>query len=219
MQADICWGVFYGPMTVVKSIAKKLKKHPMLYLDVEQFSLWEAKNLYSLTSDNPATRSSEEEIFLKRIYQDRDLNKLTEKDLREWFTIKIMGPSIIKTTMPKDQVREFAVYMTSGDDWLCDEKTGNRVMTLAQAESLIDSIFDEELVLMQVVRTVPARKSIETRVREAKEQLNTAMEDVQKIILRNDEASIAFMTHLAATLKDLKDKDANKKNVSHRDGS
>lgn len=122
MKPDICWAQVYGPMTVVTKIAKKLKKHPMLYLDVEQFSLWEAKNLFSLTSENPATRGSEEQIFLNRIYQDRDWMKLTEKELREWFTIKIMGPANLRTSMPREQVREFAVYMVSGDDWLADPR-------------------------------------------------------------------------------------------------
>lgn len=214
MKPDICWAQVYGPISVVKKLAKDIKKHPMFYLDVEQFSLWEAKNLYSLTSDNPSVRSAEEEIFLKRIYQDRDLNKLTEKDLREWFTIKIMGSAVLKTSLPKAQVREFAVYMVSGDDWLCDEQTGNRIMTEAQARSLIEGIFDEELILMQVTEKFPMRKSLETRAREAKLELNDAMDSVADILRRNDEASISFISSLAATLKQLKEQDANKNNVS-----
>lgn len=82
-------------------------------------------------------------------------------------------------------------------------------MTKSEATALIDSIFDEELILMQVVSTHPLRKSIQTRVREAKEDLNVAMDTVQSIILRNDEKSVAFMTDLAATLKQLKERDAN----------
>jgi hypothetical protein len=170
--------------------------------------MWEAKNLYSITSGNPITRSNAEDILLKRVYQDRDLAKLTEKDLREWFTIKIMGPNNLRTQLPKAQVREFAVYMVSGDEWLCHD-SGNRLMTSDQADKLIDSIYDEELLKMRVVSTHPPRKSLATRVREAKEELNEMMDGVQDIILGNDEKSIEFMQSLSQALKTLKDTNAN----------
>lgn len=219
MKPDICWSQIYGPISVVKSITKAIKKHPMFYLDVEQFSAQEANTLYLITSENSFAYDPEKESILKRIYQDRDLNKLTEKDLSEWFKIKIMGPVNLRTTLPKSQVREFAVYKANKKEWAHDQKTGNLIMTEDRARSLINSIFDEELILMQVIEKFPARKSFETRSYEAKIELNNAMDSVADILHRNDEASINFMTNLTAALKRLKEEDANKNNVSDRDSN
>ena len=201
---DVCWGEFYGSDAVLKKIASGLKKHKDFYLDVEQFSPMGAQHLHSIINTSPSKRDPKDEILLKRIYQDRVLEKLTEEDLRGWMVIKVMGPEKIRTPSAIPQVRKFSVYMVSADEWLCDPKTGNRIMTRPEAKKLIDETYDEELILMQVVDNIPARKSLQTQIREAKLELNDAMDGVQDLILNGTEESLKFMQALTETLKTLK---------------
>ena len=221
MGTDICWSQLYGPLASVVKISKALKKHPVLYLDVEQLGDFNA----SVMHDAIHSHSSEADEIRKRIYPAKSVKNLLKLDLRdlgEWYSIKIMGPSKMRNGEPVNMEKvmkdkdssSFNVLMMSHphSEWLVP--MGGKLLTREEVDAFIITaetrmdVSDMEFIIVDVVGRVKPQKSLQRRIEESKQALTQALGEVMSLVKSQSEEAVVVMDQLTKALTEIKSKNA-----------